>query len=66
MPKLGTVVINQIEIHPTSSNMENAGRTLYKDIPVTSRVAIRAGKDLDNPVLMNLLRGTTEAWLRLF
>ncbi len=49
-------VINQIEIHPTFSNMENAGRTLYREIPVQCWSPLGAGKDLDNPVLMELAK----------
>ncbi len=49
-------VINQIEIHPTFSNMENAGRTLYKDIPVQCWSPLAAGKDLGNPVLATLAK----------
>lgn len=49
-------VINQIEIHPTFSNMENAGRTLYREIPVQYWSPLGAGKDLDNPVLIELTK----------
>ena len=49
-------VINQIEIHPTFSNMENAGRTLYREIPVQCWSPLAAGKDLDDPVLMELAK----------
>jgi len=49
-------VINQIEIHPTFSNMENAGRTLYREIPVQCWSPLGAGKDLDDPVLMELAK----------
>lgn len=49
-------VINQIEIHPTFSNMENAGRTLYRGIPVQCWSPLAAGKDLDDPVLMELAK----------
>lgn len=49
-------VINQIEIHPTFSNMENVGRTLYREIPVQCWSPLGAGKDLDNPVLMELAK----------
>lgn len=49
-------VINQIEIHPTFSNMENVGRTLYREIPVQCWSPLGAGKDLDNPVLIELTK----------
>ncbi|MCC6385406.1 MAG: aldo/keto reductase [Bacteroidia bacterium] len=36
--------------------MENAGRTLYKGIPVQCWAPLAAGKDLDNPILASLAK----------
>ncbi|HRP32090.1 MAG TPA: aldo/keto reductase [Agriterribacter sp.] len=49
-------VLNQIENHPTFSNMENTGITLYKDIAVECWSPLASGKDLDNTVLTSLAK----------
>ncbi len=49
-------VLNQIEIHPTFSNMEITGITLYKDIAVECWSPLASGNDLDNSVLQSLAK----------
>lgn len=49
-------VLNQIENHPTFSNMENTGITLYKDIAVECWSPLGSGKDLTNPVISDVAK----------
>lgn len=49
-------VLNQIEVHPSFSNMQNVGRTLYRDIAAQSWSPLGNGQDLDDPVLATLAK----------